>query len=373
MKEQIQAARKALGAGGGLQITGGDVIDAYWREDRAEELVAVIRFAVDSGLVPMLMTHGQKLIEFPDYLHRLVVEGGLRKISCHIDITQAGRPGFPIKYQLDEASLNPLRDKLVSAILKVRKDTGLEVTAAQTVTVTEKNVNHIGEILHWLMERPENLDVTRTISFQTEAQVGRTQTIIDGVSPGQVWQEICKATGKRIVRDNLLFGHPDCSSTATLLVRPRDRRVVLLSGGDDHYRTFYEQLLNTFSGICARGENNISSLILQIYLVIRRPVFVLHFIKFIFFLFARQGLTIGFMGSVLRAKARGINIVMHNFMSAEQVQSRTPVVIDRLNACSFRGEIKVAGEWRSVPMCAMNAGPREALYNLKQSESRVQN
>ena len=36
MKEQIDANRRFQGPGGGLQITGGDVADAYWRASRAE-------------------------------------------------------------------------------------------------------------------------------------------------------------------------------------------------------------------------------------------------------------------------------------------------------------------------------------------------
>ena len=32
-------------------------------------------------LVPMLMTHGQTLLEQPEFLERLVVEGGLRQVS----------------------------------------------------------------------------------------------------------------------------------------------------------------------------------------------------------------------------------------------------------------------------------------------------
>src|SRR5688572_5484503 len=39
MKEQIDANRRFQGPGGGLQITGGDVADAYWRSGRQDELV----------------------------------------------------------------------------------------------------------------------------------------------------------------------------------------------------------------------------------------------------------------------------------------------------------------------------------------------
>jgi hypothetical protein len=53
VKEQIDANRRFQGPGGGLQITGGDVADAYWRSGRQEELIEIVRYAVQSGLVPM--------------------------------------------------------------------------------------------------------------------------------------------------------------------------------------------------------------------------------------------------------------------------------------------------------------------------------
>ena len=78
MKAQVDANRRLIGPGGGLQITGGDVVDAYWRANRVDELVTIIRYANDAGVVPMLMTHGQVLLEHPDVLERLVRHAGLR-------------------------------------------------------------------------------------------------------------------------------------------------------------------------------------------------------------------------------------------------------------------------------------------------------
>ncbi len=69
--------------------------DAYWRAGRPDELIEIVRYAISVGSIPMLMTHGQTLIEQPEFLERLVVEGGLRQISVHVDMTQAGRHGYP--------------------------------------------------------------------------------------------------------------------------------------------------------------------------------------------------------------------------------------------------------------------------------------
>ena len=107
MKEQIDANRRFQGPGGGLQITGGDVADAYWRAGRQRELLEIVRYAVDVGLVPMLMTHGQTLRNHSEFLEALVIEGGLRQIAVHIDMTQAGRHGFPIGRIKSESDLHP--------------------------------------------------------------------------------------------------------------------------------------------------------------------------------------------------------------------------------------------------------------------------
>ena len=69
--------------------------DAYWRAGKQNELIEIVRYSNEVGLVPMLMTHGQTLLEHPEFLEALVVEGGLRQVAVHIDTTRAGRHGFP--------------------------------------------------------------------------------------------------------------------------------------------------------------------------------------------------------------------------------------------------------------------------------------
>src|SRR5688500_15734910 len=125
MREQIDANRRFQGPGGGLQITGGDVADAYWRAGRQDELVEIVRYALSKGLVPMLMTHGQTLIEHPEFLERLMVDGGLRQVSVHIDMTQAGRHGYPINRVKSEADLHPIREAFTQLAMALRGKTGL--------------------------------------------------------------------------------------------------------------------------------------------------------------------------------------------------------------------------------------------------------
>jgi hypothetical protein len=54
VKKQIDANRRLQGPGGGLQITGGAVADAYWRAGRPNELVEIVRYAISVGSIPML-------------------------------------------------------------------------------------------------------------------------------------------------------------------------------------------------------------------------------------------------------------------------------------------------------------------------------
>ena len=255
MKKQIDANRTMIGKGGNIQITGGDVAEAYLRENRENELIEIIDYAVQAGLVPMLMTHGQTLLDRPDFLAALVQDGGLRKLSFHIDITQAGRPGYPVKSLTDEAQLNPLRDRLVDLVLDTREKTGCNLTAAQTVTVGSKNLRSIGSILKWLISRPRNMEVTRTISFQTEANVGRTLHQASKISPDEVWAEVCQTLGKDFPRNHLLFGHPDCTSTATVLARSSDSKVVSLSQSGKISQSFWQSLLTQHYGAGSVREN----------------------------------------------------------------------------------------------------------------------
>ncbi len=174
VKEQIDANRRFQGPGGGLQITGGDVADAYWKSGRADELVEIIRYAYSVGSIPMLMTHGQTLIEQPQYLERLVVEGGLRQISVHVDMTQAGRHGYPIGRIQCEADLHPVRQAFTDLALRIREKTGFILEYALSFTVTRRNIDDVPEVIRWYLADPNRSYIWRMLSFQPEADTGRT-------------------------------------------------------------------------------------------------------------------------------------------------------------------------------------------------------
>lgn len=364
MKVQIEANRRLMGPSGGLQITGGDVVDAYWRADRADELIAIVRHAIDADLAPMIMTHGQVLLDHPEYLDRLVVEGGLRKLAVHIDITQAGRPGFPIRELRSEADLHPLRQDFVELILGCRERTGVRFFAAHTVTVTERNLDSIAEIPRWLLADPRRLDAFRMASFQPEADVGRTRYSASPVSPESTWARISEGVGREMDRGGLLVGHPDCSTFTTLLALYPEVRILDLVPADEATREYTAAFLRTFERVGRSGGLPGEGLWRRLAMVARRPGILGESWRYFRRRFHVEGLSLPKLAwRLARGQARFLNIVMHNFMAAHEVaEPRSERVEERLAACAFRGAIERNGTWEAVPMCELNAGERERIY-----------
>jgi len=114
---QLDQLRDYLGPGGNVQITSGEVTLLP-----VAELVRIIAYARERDLSPMVMTHGDVLLADPAYLDRLVTEGGLRKISFHVDITQRGRVGFARPES--EAQLNQVRERVADLLRGCRRRTG---------------------------------------------------------------------------------------------------------------------------------------------------------------------------------------------------------------------------------------------------------
>ena len=351
-----QRKQAHAGPGGNIQITGGDLVDAYLKAGRGEELVEVIRYADEQGLVPMLMTHGQSLLENPDYLRRLVTEGRLRKISIHIDITQAGRHGYPQDGLTREADLHPLRDAFRDLLLDVSRQTGKRIVGAQTVTVTERNIGSIADIFGWLTADRDNSRIFRTISFQTEAATGRTIPSENPVDDKRVWQEICRGAGTALSRDTLYFGHPDCSSLSILLVESGRKRFIDMMPATNYSRSFWTYVVANFGGVGGHGTNGLDSWIRKLSLVLHHPLCLWMAAQYIARLVWDTRDTWNLLLSALKGDVGGIKIVMHNFMDdAVLNEPRTRVVQERLDACSFRGAHRVDGKWQAIPMCLMNA------------------
>ncbi|MDQ3198352.1 MAG: radical SAM protein [Verrucomicrobiota bacterium] len=370
MKEQIEANRKLQGPGGGLQITGGDVADAYWRSGRQEELVEIVRHAVNVGLVPMLMTHGQTLIEHPEFLDALVIEGGLRQIAVHIDMTQAGRHGYPIGRIKSETDLHPIREAFTQLAQEVRQRTGLPLEFAHNCTVTERNIDSVAEVVRWFLTDPARSRIWRILSFQPEADTGRTIFSENPVTPAIVWRKLCEGMGLEINGSVFIGGHPDCNQGVALLVEQRRGRYLPLLPNDEKTRQLFADILAAIGAVSTMTTDAGAGSSLVPYRVVgaftRHPRLALRSFARVLALLSSGQIPFPFLRALSAGCAHTINIGTHNFMDAARVAGapNDPVTQARLDACVFKGAVKDrrTGKWEAVPMCSMNQSRWSELY-----------
>jgi len=365
VKEQIDANRRFQGPGGGLQITGGDVADAYWRAGRADELVEIVRYAYQVGVVPMLMTHGQTLVEHPEFLRRLVVEGGLRQISVHIDMTQAGRHGFPINQVKSEADLHPVREAFTDLAWRIRRETGCPLEYALSFTVTERNLNDVPEVIRWYLADPKRTYIWRMLSFQPEADTGRTIFSRRPITPDDVWQKICEGTALDLDRHFAVFGHPDCNNWYPLLVSEISGRYIAFPPQDKRTRKLFADLLPKLGGISCMKDDAGTTSFRVAGIVLQHPRLMLRLALHAVRLAVNGQVPLEFTRALLTGRAHTLGTGIHNFMHAKQVANANndPVVRARLDACVFKGAVKRNGKWEAVPMCAMNEKIWSEIYD----------
>ncbi len=363
VSRQLRHLRAWLGEGGGVQLTDGELT---LRDP--DELLAMVRTARALGLVPMLMTHGEHLLRDPDLLQRLVLEGGLREISIHIDTTQRGRRDARFANARDERELMPLRAEFAARIRETRRITRRPLSAASTYTVTPENLEGVVPTVRWFVA---NADAFKMLSFQPAAQVGRTRTGLGGgVTVEDLWREIGKAIGRSdLDRHTGHLGHPDCTRFVQGLVA----RAGSPDAGDARFEPVYdlahegdrnaiEGLAERFGGVHLRGESRAEAGARALALLARHLPFV-----------ARRGLPwalrtsrrvagrhpLGFASDLTRGRTRldYLNLVSHHFMDRETLA--TTRGRERLAHCAFR--VSIGGEL--VSMCQANAlGGRSEFY-----------
>jgi len=365
MKEVIEANRRFQGPGGGLQITGGDVPDAYWQAGRPEELIEIVRHTVAVGLVPMVMTHGQTFLEHPEFLEALVVEGGLRQVAVHIDITQAGRHGFPINRLTSEAELHPVREAFTQLAVELRGRTGLPLELAHNCTVTERNIDSIAEVVRWFLADPDRSRIWRILSFQPEANTGRTIFSRHPVSPALTWEKICDGIGERLDNHVFLGGHPDCGQGTVLLIDRRSGLYWPALPNDERTRALLGEILATLGAVSTLTTDSLLRYRIA-GAVARNPRLAVRLAAAALRQVRAGELPFRFLWSLLSGRAHTLNIGTHNFMDAGRVENapNDPVTRTRLDACVFKGAVKnrATGEWEAVPMCAMNHSRWSQLY-----------
>jgi len=374
VKEQIDANRRFQGPGGGLQITGGDVADAYWRSGRADELIEIVRYAYSVGSIPMLMTHGQTLIEHPEFLERLVVEGGLRQISVHVDMTQAGRHGYPIGRINCEADLHPVRQAFTDLALGIRARTGFILEYALSFTVTRRNIDDVPEVIRWYLADPKRSYIWRMLSFQPEADTGRTLFSQNPITSADVWEKICEGVGLPLRRDASIFGHPDCNSWASLLIaRPSGKYFPLLPD-DPKFDGLLGEVLREIGGLSLVNDDAGTPAYRLAGVLFKNPVLIARVAATMVRYLGSRNAPREIFRSLLRGKVHTLGVGMHNFMGSEKVASAPtdPVIRARLDSCVFKGAVKRNGQWEAVPMCAMNQQTWSEVYDDRLQDPELQ-
>ncbi len=365
IKQQLQVIRDWLGVGGNVQITDGE---ATLRP--IDELIDIIRYARDIGLVPMLMSHGDVFRKSPQMLKRLMLEAGLTEVSIHIDTTQRGRNGQRYKNALSEQQLMPLRNEFAQLIRDIRKETGRTLEVATTFTVTDKNIQEIPEVLRWMTR---NADTFKMISFQPVAQVGRTeQHLGKSITVDRLWNLIAAGlcNGNKNATELALhqktFGHPDCTRFVQgFVITPRGSTPAfhpLYRGNDSNDIRFIKVLFQRIGGISFRRFSSLEKMQCLIKLIIQNPIFILFSgipfaLKRLRDMDGKSATRLAAAWISGRTRIHYLSIVSHHFMNEAEIE--TPVGQERISACAFKVPINDT----LVSMCEVNAlGHRKKYY-----------
>ncbi len=366
VKAQMRLLRPSLGNAGNLQLTDGEVTLRP-----AEEVIELLRYAQELGLVPMLMTHGDTFRRRPGLLERLMLEGGLVEVSIHVDTTQRGRLGTEWRRARTEAELNPLRDVFADILRRAKRATGRPLRGATTVTVTRENLDGVPDVMRWLAR---NADAFRLISFQPIAQVGRTEAGLGGgVSVEELWDRVADGLydghpegRERLRRGAKWLGHAACNRFVHgLVARDGDAAPTfhpVREEGDSIDARVVDGFLDRFGGVTFRCDSRPERLARLLALGVRAPWYVVRNVV----PYARHWLRRLSPGRPLRAAWRLLTgrlvvsplvVVSHHFMSREELE--TPLGGERLGLCVFH----VAMDGALVSMCEANAlGARDQLY-----------
>jgi len=329
----------------------------------------MIRYARRIGLVPMLMTHGEGIRRDPGLLEGWMREAGLSEISIHIDTTQRGRRDPAYRRALSEKDLHPLRDEFAELIRRARRRTGLPLTAATTVTVSQENLAEVAEIVGWVSR---NADAFKMVSFQPLAPVGRTKTELEGVSPDELWREIAsglqgpQTSSASLASSYGAMGHPDCSRFVQGLVlsvpgEPSTfHPLVRLDDPIDGARL--ARLLDAIGGLTFRLDTPTTRWLRALSLGLRHGATGVREGGPLLFALLRRMFGPRPLREVVRTLRAGgrvhyLNLVSHHFMGP--VELRTEQGKERCDHCAFK--VPIDGEL--VSMCEANAGgARDAFY-----------
>ncbi|MEP6956854.1 MAG: hypothetical protein ABI883_08510, partial [Chthoniobacterales bacterium] len=232
--------------------------------------------------------------------------------------------------------------------------------------VTERNLEHVPEVLRWFLAKAERTRVWRNISFLPEADTGRTRISQNQVTPERVWEKICEGAGLDLDRNTAIFGHPDCNQGAFLLIARPSGRVMSAWPRDPKARALMAEALRVCGAISTMTDDAGTLPYRVSGALVRNPALAGRMVSRVFALVLRGEIPGEFVRALLTGRAQTLNTGTHNFMDAERVAqaAHDPVTKSRLDACVFKGAVRdrATGAWEAVPMCAMNQNRWSELY-----------
>ncbi|MCB9398215.1 MAG: radical SAM protein [Acidobacteria bacterium] len=356
VKDQLDRIREALGEGGNVQITSGEVTLLP-----VEHLIDYCRYAKSIGLSPMVMTHGDTFQQNPDYLKRLLRESGLRKLSIHVDSTQRGRQAMP--KPSSEKALHPVRDALANLFRSVQKEQAIRLKLAHTLTIDPQNLDQIKDVIPWFLT---NLDIFRLISFQPVAQTGRTRSA-GGLSSQVVWERIESAFQRSLEPHAILFGHPDCTRLGLFAAILGAKKPLILEAvrkSNIMDKAFVAAVLRDFGGVVI-NERPLSEILLKcLGVLVQRPAWLgripLYFLRRSLQEYRNWGHVFKALFS-FQFRIRLFAVVVHDFMDEATLLSEKGQ--ERSANCAFQ----VPHQGEMVSMCRFNAsGLRTESYAARQ-------
>jgi len=358
VKAQLDTMRAELGVAGKVQITAGEVTLLP-----LAQLGRIVSYAIEIGLDPMVMSHGQRFLEEPDYLISLVRDYGLRKISIHIDTTQRGRKGT--HRDMSERDLHPVRDEFAKLIRYVRAETGHPLQAASTVTLTESNLSEVENITQWFFK---NSDSFRLLSFLPVADVGRTRKTQGSVEREGLWEQINGACKQPINRTPLQFGHRKCNNLVPLLLVNIGEETIILEGvraGNSSDERMLSRAIDTIGSQINWGLSWRKNLLPFSSTLLKNPLFLLQTLNYtVYRIWSERSKITQISQAVLQSKkAPSLHpflFIIHNFMSPGDLLTKEGK--ERLDACIF----KVPVDGKLISMCEMNAAGIRAKLDRRQ-------
>jgi hypothetical protein len=258
-----------------------------------------------------------------------------------------------------------VRQAFTDLAFRVRERTGLLLEYALSFTVTRRNIDDVPEVIRWYLADPKRSYIWRMLSFQPEADTGRTIFSQRPITSADVWEKICEGVRLPLRRDVSIFGHPDCNSWASLLIARPSGKIFPLLPDDKEFDVLLGEVLRKIGGLSLVNDDagtppyRIAGILLQ------HPLLAVKLASKLFRYVRSRKAPPEILRSLLRGEVHTFNVGMHNFMDAKQVaQADTdPIVRARLDSCVFKGAVKRNGEWVAVPMCSMNQQTWSEVYD----------